>query len=342
MKKFFAFAAIILSIMVVSCKKDNTTTNPSGDPSSEPAVVDKTPLIGLIAECEVILSEATTDRFPQTAIDAFKAAVETAKKASDAATTDDAVKNIVTQLTTAKETFLAAEIGAIPADALAWAIDFEANANEFKTSGKNQWDAKLVAGSDGLPTYVEGHKQGSKGMQFGGASYIQIANAVPSVVESNTFSIAVWVNTPINENNYIVSWDKWNSWKFQTQSTNKAFLTVKVQDGESGKYIEHDSNTEIPENEWTHVVVTLDLVNGTEIYYINGENVMEWNKDNEDKLAAKNQQIVPAAEGIKLLVGIQEENPETSGYFVGKMDDLAFYTIALDGGQVSKLYNDQK
>ena len=26
----------------------------------------------------------------------------------------------------------------------------------------------------------------------------------------------------------------------------------------------------------------------------------------------------------------------------GKMDDLAFYTIALDGGQVSKLFNDQK
>ena len=339
MKKFFAFAAIILSIMVVSCKKDNTTT-PSDDPSSEqPVTVDKTELNALIADCEKIANDATTDKYPQAAIDAFKAAIETAKKAGEAATTEDAVKNIITQLTAAKETFLAAEVGAIPADALAFAIDFEANANEFKTSGKYEWDAKLVAGTDGVPTYVEGHKSGSKGMQFGGVSYIQIANAVPSVVESQTFSIAVWVNTPINENNYILSWNKWDSWKFQTQSTNKAFLTVKTQQTD---YIEHDSNVEIPENEWHHVVVTLDLVNGTEIYYLDGEVAMVWNKDNESKLGTANQTICNAPEGTKLLVGIQEENPETSGYFVGKMDDLAFYTIALDGGQVSKLYNDQK
>ncbi|MBR1872569.1 MAG: LamG domain-containing protein [Bacteroidales bacterium] len=334
MKKIFAIALAALTILVAGCNKD-------GGKDNTPAV-DLTELNKAIADCETLVNGATTANFPQSAIDAFKSTIETVKKAAEAAKDQATVDNLLTQLNTAKETFLAAEIGAIPADALAFAIDFESGANEFKTSGKYEWNAKLMAGTDGLPKYVDGHKTGSKGMQFGGVSYIQIADAVASVVETNTFSIAVWVNTPINENNYILSWDKWNSWKFQTQSTNKAFLTVKTTEGENGTYIEHDSNTEIPENEWHHIVVTLDLVNGVETYYIDGESVMVWDKDNEEKLAVKNQTICHAADGIKLLVGIQEENPETSGYFVGKMDDLAFYTIALDGGQVSKLFNDQK
>ena len=333
MKKIFAIALAALTIFAVGCKKDNSTNTPS---------VDLTELNKAIADCEALVGSATTASFPQSAIDAFKSTIATVKKAAETAKDKATVDNLLAQLNTAKETFLAAEIGAIPADALAFAIDFESGANEFKTSGKYEWNAKLMAGANGVPAYVDGHKAGSKGMQFGGASYIQIADAVASVVETNTFSIAVWVNTPINENNYILSWDKWNSWKFQTQSTNKAFLTVKTTVGEAGTYIEHDSNTEIPENEWHHIVVTLDLVNGVETYYIDGESVMVWDKDNETKLATKNQTICHAADGIKLLVGIQEENPETNGYFVGKMDDLAFYTIALDGGQVSKLFNDQK
>lgn len=326
MKKIIAFAAIVLSLLAVSCNKQNDTK----------ANVDLTEVNALLSECKALLQNASTDSWPQKAIDDFKGVIETVEKAIPAATTQAAVDNLAAQLKTAKEAFLAAEIGAIPADALAWALNFdEGSGSELKTTGKYQWTAKFVSGENGVPQFIDGHKAGSKGLQFGEGGYLEFQDAVASVLESQTFSIACWINTPINENNYILSWNKWDTWKFQTQSTNKAFLTVHF--GET--YIDHDGNTEIPENEWHHVVATMDLANGAMCFYLDGELTQKWDKENEARLVA-GQNLVAAPEGTKLLLGIQE--PDSPSYYVGKLDDIAFYTIALDGGQVAKLFNDQK
>ncbi len=328
MKKIIAFAAIVLSLLAVSCNKQNDTK----------ANVDLTEVNALLSECKTLLQNASTDSWPQKAIDDFKGVIETVEKAIPAATTQAAVDNLAAQLKTAKEAFLAAEIGAIPADALAWALNFEeGSGSELKTTGKYEWTVKLFAGEEGAPKFVDGHKAGSKGLQFGATSHGEFQDAVASVLESPTFSIACWVNTPIYENNYILSWNKWDTWKFQTQSTNKAFLTVHFGD----VWIDHDGNTEIPENEWHHVVATCDLTNGAMAFYLDGELTMLWNKENEGKLDITNKTFAPAPEGTKLLLGLQEPDSAT-GYFTGKLDDLAFYTIALDGGQVAKLFNDQK
>lgn len=327
MKKIIAFAAIVLSLLAVSCNKPSNDTK---------ANVDLTEVNALLSECKTLLQNASTDSWPQKAIDDFKGVIETVEKAIPAATTQTAVDNLAAQLKTAKEAFLAAEIGAIPADALAWALNFEeGSGSDLKTTGKYQWTAKFVSGENGVPQFIDGHKVGSKGLQFGEGGYLEFQDAVASVLESQTFSIACWINTPINENNYILSWNKWDTWKFQTQSTNKAFLTVHF--GET--YIDHDGNTEIPENEWHHVVATMDLANGAMCFYLDGELTQKWDKENEARLVA-GQNLVAAPEGTKLLLGIQE--PDSPSYYVGKLDDIAFYTIALDGGQVAKLFNDQK
>ena len=333
MKKIFAFVAIAISLVAVSCTKPAA----NGDQKEE-VKVDLTALNALLSECKTIVDAATTDSWSQKAIDDFKAVISTVEKAIPAATTQTAVDNLLAQLKTAKETFLAAEIGAIPADALAWALSFEeGSGTELKTTGKYEWTVKLLPGEEGTPKFVDGHKAGSKGLQFGYGAYGEFQDAVASVLETPTFSIACWVNTAIYENNYILSWNKWDTWKFQTQSTNKAFLTVHFGD----VWIDHDGNTEIPENEWHHVVATCDLTNGAIVFYLDGELTMRWDKENEGKLDITNKTFAPAPEGTKLLLGLQEPDSET-GFYTGKLDDLAFYTVALDGGQVAKLFNDQK
>ncbi len=338
MKKIFAFVAIAISLVAVSCTKPAANGNGNDNGKQQEEVnVDLTALNALLSECKTLADAATTDSWAQKAIDDFKAVIATVEKAIPAATTQAAVDNLLAQLKTAKEAFLAAEIGAIPADALAWALSFEeGSGTELKTTGKYEWTVKLLPGEEGAPKFVDGHKAGSKGLQFGFGAYGEFQDAVASVLESQTFSIACWVNTAIYENNYILSWNKWDTWKFQTQSTNKAFLTVHFGD----TYIDHDGNTEIPENEWHHVVATLDLTTGVMAFYLDGELTIKWDKENESRLDG-NHTLVPAPEGTKLLLGLQEPDSET-GYYTGKLDDLAFYTVALDGGQVAKLFNDQK
>ena len=334
MKKIFALVAIALGILAVSCTKPADNSKPGEETSN----VELAELNALLTECKALANAATTESWSQKAIDDFKAVIATVEKAIPAATTQTAVDNLVNQLKAAKQAFLDAEVGAIPSDALAWALKFdEGSGTELKTTGKYEWTVKLLAGEEGAPKFVDGHKAGSKALQFGAGAYGEFQDAVASVLETPTFSISCWVNTPIYENNYILSWNKWDTWKFQTQSTNKAFLTVHFDD----VWIDHDGNTEIPENEWHHIVATCSLTQGFMEFYMDGELTIRWDKENEGKLDISNKTFAPAPENTKLLLGLQEPDSET-GYFVGKLDDLAFYTIALDGGQVTKLFNDQK
>ena len=337
MKKFFAILFAVSALMAVSCNK---TTTPSQDQKEDTKPqVDLTELNALIAECEALANAATTETFTQKSIDDFKSVINTVKQAAPLATSESVVNNLIQQLNQAKIAFKDSEQGAIPTAALAWALDFEeGQGTSLTTTGQYQWEAKLVAGSEGVPTFVDGHKAGSKGMQFGNGAHLEIEHPVASVLENAAFSIACWVNTPINENNYILSWNKWDTWKFQTQSTNKAFLTVCAASTPNNTYIDHDGNNEIPENEWHHVVATMNMTTGTMVFYLDGEQTILWNNENESKLTS-NMAFNPAPAETILYVGMQEADADA--YYVGKLDNLRFYTIALDAGQVSKLFADE-
>ena len=107
----------------------------------------------------------------------------------------------------------------------------------------------------------------------------------------------------------------------------------------SNVWIDHDCNTDIPENEWHHIVATIDLTNGVMAYYLDGESTMVWNHENDERFVP-NQTFAPAPDGTVLFVGLQEEGSES--FFIGKLDNLQFYTVALEGGQVAKLFADQQ
>lgn len=83
------------TIIMGSCKKDDGTDEG-----------DKTALNALIASSEQLAASATTADYPQTAIDAFKATLETVKTASAASLTQEEIDDLFAQLTTAKNTLM--------------------------------------------------------------------------------------------------------------------------------------------------------------------------------------------------------------------------------------------
>ena len=71
MKKFIALFVAAVAILAVSCKKNDTPSKPS---------VDLTEINALISQCETLVNGATTAKYPQASIDAFKKVIADVKR----------------------------------------------------------------------------------------------------------------------------------------------------------------------------------------------------------------------------------------------------------------------
>ena len=333
--------------------------------SSTPAVVaDQTKLTALIDSCNTISAAATTTAYPQAAITAFQTTLASVKTAAAVKSiTQAAVNNLVIQLRAAEVIFIAANYGSIPASAELFGLTFDEGAGtQLTTSGSNAWTAILTAGpsqlfgtNTGLPTFVTGHK--GMAMHFTAGSHLEINNYIASDLMGSKMSIAVWVKTDsVRANNYILSYNDWYTWKFQTENNGKPFFTVNTTKG--GTDADNQVNNSVPNLTWTHLVVSLDLVAQKLDFYVNGVNTMEWTSVTKPNLQGT---IVPytavSASKLPLLIGAAFTFAEANavwpaswgwetipnwGYFTGSLDELKVYNVALTDGQVSLLYNNEK
>ncbi len=347
----FVMTMSIFALPLTSCGDDDD------DKKTNPA--DKTELNALIEDCDALLATATTDEYPQSAIDAFQQAVNTAKAAATStALTQTQVDNIVVNLTNAMTQFEKQAFSYIPDEALIIGLSFdEANAAELTTNGAHALKAVLTAGPSEIfgsdtskPTYVEGVK--GKAIHFTKGSHLEIANYTSDFL-SNTMSIAVWVKPEATRGgNYIASLNFWNNWKFQVQEQNKPFFTVATTAGITDA--DNEAPNSAPNGEWTHLVVTLDLSKKELSFYVNGEWTKTWTSTTKDKLTGT---MAPAfTNTIPFLIGAGNtyagaleyydwqgwNTPETWDYFIGSMDEFKIYNIALESGQISNLYNTEK
>ena len=359
-KNFFknaciACVSLLLLIAAFSgCSSNNTPT----------AVADQTKLTALIDSCNTISAAATTTAYPQAAITAFQttlAAVKTA--AANKSITQVAVDNLVISLRAAEVTFLAANFSAVSPSAEIFGLTFDEGAGtQLTTSGTNAWTAVLTAGptqlfgaTPPLPTFVTGHK--GMAMHFGAGSHLEINNYTASTLLGSKLSISVWVKTDsVRANNYILSYNDWYSWKFQTQDGGKPFFTVTTTKG--GTDADNQVDNSVPNLAWTHLVVSLDLVAQKLDFYVNGVNTMEWTSVTKPNLQGT---IMPytsvSASKLPLLIGAAFTYAEATaawpaswgwntipnwGYFTGSMDELKVYNVALTDGQVALIYNNEK
>jgi hypothetical protein len=350
-KVFMACTSLALcAIVFTSCSKDDKVT---------PA--NLTTLTTVIDSCQTLLSSATTTLYPQAAITTFQTVVTGAQTAAtNTSISQTTVNNLVVQLRQAKVTFLAASYDAIPASALIFGLSFdEGTGTQLTTTGSNAWTATFTAGpsqlfgtNTGLPTFVTG-KVGTA-LHFGAGSHLEISNYTASALQTQQLSIAVWVKTDsVRANNYIISYNDWYTWKFQTQNNGKPFFTVNTTLG--GTDADNQMNNSVPNLTWTHLVVSLDLASGTETLYVNGVSTMVWTKTTKPNLGGT---MVPytavSVAKLPLLIGAGFTYAEAAAvwpaswgwntipnwaYFTGALDELKVYNVALTAGQVSQLYN---
>lgn len=349
MKKIFAIALAALAVLV-GC------TKPSDQKTSN---VDLTELNALIAECESLATTATSETYPLESIEAFKKAIADVKGAAEKATTQAAVTSLITRLRDAKKAFEESAVGAIKSEDTIFALSFdEGTGTELKTTGKYQWTAKLQKGAEELfpetklPEFVEG-KVG-KAMHFADASHLSISDYVPAALTGiKALSISCWVKPDeLRASNYIISLQSWHVWKFQTQDGGKPFLTLATDKGITDMDNETDGSVE--PGKWAHLVVAWTSETGDINMYVNGALTKTWEGTAHDGKHGKGSVIASISqENVELAIGSDEtinmkrgaDNAQIAAwdaYFHGAIDELAVYSIALNQGQVSKLYNDQK
>jgi Concanavalin A-like lectin/glucanases superfamily len=331
----------------MSCQKDDNADN-----------ADKTVLTALIAQCQTLLDAATTAKYPQSAITTFQTTVTTAKTAIESTSiTQTAIDNLVVQITAAKAVFLAAAYDAIPASALLMGLSFDEGTGLQLTAAGKSWIAVLTKGpsqifgtATNIPSFITG-KVG-KAMYFSNGSHLEISNYTASDLLGSKLSIAVWVKPDSTRlENYIMSYNYWKTWKFQLQEKNKPFFTTHTTAGVTDA--NNQSDFSAPNNAWTHLAVCMDLTAGKLVFYVNGVSTMEWTSITQPKFTGT---LSPYSSTLPLMIGActtyseamatwdvdWAKTPAAWASFVGAMDELKLYKIALTDGQVAKLYNEEK
>lgn len=345
----YAFISIfVLSTVLTSCDPEEV----------EPA--DTTALSVLIDSCQTLVDGASTDDYPQEAITAFSNVLTTAKSAlTNTSISQSAVDNLVVQLREARTTFLAAAYDAIPASALLMGLSFDEGSGTQLTAEGKGWTAVLNRGpveifgtATNLPSFVDG--KSGKAMYFNNGSHLQVSNYAASDLRGSQLSVAVWVKPDSTRaGNYILSYNYWNSWKFQLQEQNKPFFTIHTNaDG----WVDADNQADFsaPNQAWTHLVVTLNMNTKVLTFYVNGVSTMEWNAESKPGLTGTG--AWEYKNTLPLMIGActtyaeakaewnwsWSETPAAWDGFVGSMDELKLYNVALTEGQVAKLYNEEK
>lgn len=347
-----AFIAVVSLALFAGVFSSCKTNDPPG------ITADQTKLTASVDSCTMLLN-AATGNYPATSITTFQTVVTSAKTAAAVKTITQAqVDNLVIQLRAAKTAFLATAFTPIPAGSVTFALKFdEGSGTQLTTTGNNAWKAVLmggpIAGHTDLPTFVAGHNASGKAMHFGLGSHLEISNFTPADLVKSQLSISVWVKTDtIYDSDYIISYNSYHTWKFQLQGAGKPFFTyastLGILDAD-----DHDGGA-VTNATWTHLVLSLDLTAGTETFYINGAKQWQWirgttNSDTDHTKIFLGGTLMPPDVATPLEIGLDypigtplPTKFSNISYFKGAMDDLEFYNIALNDGQVAKLYNSEK
>lgn len=315
---------------------------------------DKTELNALIAQAEAIAAAATTADYPQSAIDAFKATLQTIKDAAATKLTQTEINNLIVNLNNAMGTFNSQAYGYIDESLyLNAGWNFDEGTGTTATAFSNVKHVAtffrgntVILGNDAMmPSWTDGVK--GKAVYFNKGAHLEVPYT-NSFLPAN-LTISVWVKPDeLYEHNYIVSQNYWNGYKLQTQGGGKPFFTYKKIDG---GIIDADNETDnsIKAGQWNHIVVSVNATTKELRFYVDGTLTMTWTEaDNIGPLLQTLENAQPfiiggVATDAELAANFMEwTTADNLGYFKGAIDELKIYNIALTDGQVSKLYNDEK
>ena len=340
--------ALSLTLMLGACSKKDTA------PVIPPA--DKTALQATVTESQTLYSatlEGTKPGYYEVGSQAAFLTILNAAKAvlADATATQSAVTNATAQLQAALDAYKAKLIKEI---AEANLIGFwKMNGNTADSSGKNNNGVATAGhayyGAGVLAAAPDRFGRAGMAYYFDKGSNIEVPYTTS--LNPQQLTISCWIkkvapaSRTINTDTYtILALNRWNGYKFQLQSANKLFFTMKANNGVDTAYYDRDDETAVLDNDvWYHGVVTYKP--GQMNFYVNGDLVKSWTNTPNTPVtlgAPMNFVIGQDLPTSKYLTTDGDFQVAWGGFFTGTMDDVMFYNIALDGVQVKSIYNNQK
>lgn len=319
---------------------------------------DKTELNALIAQADALAAGATSADYPQTAIDAFKATLQTVKTAAADKLTQVQINNLLTQLTEAMNTFDSQAFGFIDETLYlnaGWNFDEGTGTTATAYSTVKHVATffrgnTVILGADAMmPSWTDGVK-GGKAILLNKGAHLEVPYTTAFLPANLT--ISVWVKpSEIYEHNYIVSQNYWTGYKLQTQGGGKPFFTFKKVDGGIVD-ADNELDASVKVGVWSHLVVSVNGTTKELKFYVDGTLTKTWTES--DKGIGPLTQTLTSPDPQPFIIGgvatdaelaanfMEWTNADNLGYFKGAIDELKIYNIALADGQVSKLYNDEK
>jgi len=254
---------------------------------------------------------------------------------------NNAIGNLVRAMTTFK-TYLVQEVS--PANLVAY-WKFTGNTNDTSGNGHNGtlktgWIGSSAATAvDGgtLPVLTtDRYGNANSAYYFNNGAYIEVPYSAD--LRPTNMTITAWIKPDVeNAGNYIISLDRWNGYKFQTQSNNFPYLTINT---DGGDHDVDDNPGAVQTGKWSQVAVS--YTNGAVVFYING--VLT-------KTVPETGNPIPLATQVNLAIG--NEMPKTAynftdsnssqyfygaSFFIGSLDDIRLYNTVLTDNQISSIY----
>jgi hypothetical protein len=233
---------------------------------------------------------------------------------------------------------------------------FNGNPNDSSGKGNN---GVLTAGhayfGAGTPTpTADRFGRANKAYHFDKGGNIEVPYS--TTLNPTEMSISLWakksiVGRTLNTDTYtFVAMNRWNGYKFQLQSGNLPFYTVRVLRGvgDTTIYDRDDAGIALTNDTWYHVVVVFK--SGKMDFYLNGDLVKTWDAASTGPVPGT---ALTMASPINFIIGQDLPTSKYStvstdanyvnygGFFTGDMDDIMFYNIALDGPQVKSIFTNQ-
>ena len=270
---------LLVGILFASCsKKDNTPVVPPADKTTLQATVTSSQTLydGTVEGTKPGQYEVGSKAAFKTVLDAANAVL------ADAGATQTAVTNANAQLVAAVATYLTHKINEIAAVNLIGFWKMNGNANDSSGNGNDgvvtQGHAFFGGGTPALTADRFGRAGMAYNFDHGGNIEVPYKTSLNPLQE---MSISLWarqdtIGRTINPANcYMISMNRWNGWKFQTQPFLPFFTVHAIQTaGDTTYYDRDDAGVAVAENTWRHLVVTFK--SGTMSFYINGDIVKTW------------------------------------------------------------------
>ena len=336
---FFATGCLLFA----ACKKNNTALNYNSDKSKLKALIDSV---------TAVYGKAAEGSKPGNYSVGSKAVLNTslglASQVNSGSTfTQEDVDNAIANLRRSTLDFQSKLIQEVSVANLVAQWKFDGNANDASGHGyngqpKTGWTGSNAATAvDGgtLPTLVaDRFNRAGMAYDFDKGAHIEVP--YNAALNPQNITLSLWLRRrTTNSNNYLVSLNRWNGFKFQLQGNNFLFMTFRADNG----YHDVDSNPGvIPQDTWTHAAMS--YTNGTMKFYVNGALV---------KSVAVTGAPLTLATPINLAIGNQLPKSVytlTSGdfqyggenFFIGSLDDIRFYNTALTDAEVLSIYTIEK